>query len=227
MKRLGLFILTIVLLSSCTLMNQKKTLKKSKYKNMYKEKPTSIILMPPINETNYVEAKDYFYTSLMHPLAEQGFYVVPPFLAYEVLKQESAYDAELFIKGDVAQFGQVFGADAALFTVIKSWKKSTLNANITVKLEYILKSTKTNKILFHIEGTVVKDISSNAGGSGLIGAAISLAATAVSMAVAKQISVARDANNYALSVMPSGPYSPEYLKDKEEAAPSDKFYVEL
>lgn len=34
------------------------------YPAMYEEQPLSIVIMPPINNTNHAEAKDYFYTSL-------------------------------------------------------------------------------------------------------------------------------------------------------------------
>ena len=46
-----------------------------KYPGMYEEQPVSIVIMPPINQTNHAEAKDYFYTTLYTPLCEKGYYV--------------------------------------------------------------------------------------------------------------------------------------------------------
>ena len=40
------------------------------YPNMYKEKPTSIVIMPPINRTDNVEAKNTF-TLLWHYLLQR------------------------------------------------------------------------------------------------------------------------------------------------------------
>ena len=95
-------------LSSCSLLNT--TTRGTAYPKMYEEKPTSILIMPPINNTNAVEAKDYFYTSLAQPLSEKGYYVLSPFLAMNVLQEESAYDSEMFIDANLKPFNTIFGA---------------------------------------------------------------------------------------------------------------------
>ena len=92
MKQLIIFILAIAVLSSCS---TPKTLGEQ-YPGMYEEKPLTIVIMPPINQTNHAEAKDYFYTTLYSPLCEKGYYVLSPYLTMELLQQESVYDAELF-----------------------------------------------------------------------------------------------------------------------------------
>ena len=38
------------------------------YARLYEEAPASIVIMPPINRTNAVEAKDYMYITLYRPL---------------------------------------------------------------------------------------------------------------------------------------------------------------
>ena len=38
-----------------------------------------------------------------------------------ILKQESAYDSELFVNAPLSKFKEVFGADVALFTTIHKW----------------------------------------------------------------------------------------------------------
>ena len=72
-----------------------------KYPLMYEEQPVSIVIMPPINQTTHAEAKDYFYTTLYTPLCEKGYYVCSPYLTMDLFQQESAYDSELFIEGDL------------------------------------------------------------------------------------------------------------------------------
>ena len=53
-----LVILLAIILSSCS---TTAPLKKSvAYKGMYDEKPLSVLLMPPINRSTNVEAKEYF-----------------------------------------------------------------------------------------------------------------------------------------------------------------------
>ncbi|MBR6775144.1 MAG: DUF799 family lipoprotein, partial [Bacteroidales bacterium] len=60
----------------------------SLYPKMYEERPVSLLVMPPINNTTNVEAKDLLYTSISYPLVEAGYYVVSPHLAMEFLKNE-------------------------------------------------------------------------------------------------------------------------------------------
>lgn len=74
------------------------------YPKMYDERPKSIVIMPPINQTNFVEAKEYFYTTLYVPLCEKGYYVFSPYLTMELFRSESAYDSELFVNGNLSPF---------------------------------------------------------------------------------------------------------------------------
>ena len=76
----------------------------SLYPGMYEEHPVTLLVMPPINNTANVEAKELLYTSISRPLAEAGYYVIPPTLAMAVLRQESGYDAELFLDRPLRQF---------------------------------------------------------------------------------------------------------------------------
>ena len=112
------FLVAIVLFSSCA---TTKLPKSTAYKDMYNEKPISVLIMPPINRSTNVEAKEYFHSTLSVPIINAGYYVIPPFLSMAILKQESAYDAELFINGPLTQFNNIFGADVALFTIIHKW----------------------------------------------------------------------------------------------------------
>ena len=93
MKRLILFAFTCFIVSSCGMYNT--VTRESQYSKMYEEKPITLLVMPPINNSTNVEAKDLLYTSISRPLVEAGYYVVSPLLAMDILKAESAYDAEL------------------------------------------------------------------------------------------------------------------------------------
>lgn len=188
------------------------------YPLMYEEKPQCIVIMPPINKTTSVEAKEYFYTSLARPLCEKGYYVISPFLAMEMFKNESAYDSELFIDGSAEIFGKVFDSDAILFTVINEWSKSAIGNTITVDIDYILKSTKTNEILFKRNGRLTVDTSINTTSGGAIGALAGMVASAVKTALTDKVVAARRCNDYILYDMPDGIFSPNYGKDMEVKA---------
>lgn len=72
----------------------------------------------------------------------------------EMFQQESAYDAENFLEADLSTFRRVLGADAAMFTIIKAWKRSNLGGKLTVDVEYILRSTKQDKRFTHVKATL-------------------------------------------------------------------------
>lgn len=214
-------IASALMLSSCASF-KKMPAKKIAYKEMYSEKPLSILIMPPINRTTSVDAKEYFHATLLHPLAELGYYVVPPFLSMEILKKESAYDADLFLGQSLKMFGETFGADMVLFTVIHKWDKRVVSATVTVQIEYIIKSTATNKVLYQRKGTVVYSTATKSSG-GLGGALAAMAVSAVKTATADYMPLAIKCNAYTLSDVPRGNYSPLHGLDGEGASGRNNF----
>ena len=61
-----------MLFVSCMSVNTRE----SQYPKMYSEHPTTILVMPPINNTTNVEAKDLLYTSISYPLIEAADAVI-------------------------------------------------------------------------------------------------------------------------------------------------------
>lgn len=218
MKNLVLTLLCALLFSSCA----QTITRGNQYAKMYEDQPTSIVVMPPINQTNFVEAKDYFYTTMHMPLCEKGYYVYSPYLTMEMFQSESAYDSEMFLEGDLTTFKNVLGADAAMFTIIKSWKRNNVGGKLTVGVEYILRSTKTGETIYKREGLIKVDTSVNSGSGGL-GALVDLVATAVSTALTDKVIAGRRCTAFVLSDMPEGKYSPLYEKDKE--LPAGESYI--
>jgi len=221
MKKEIIFVLMALLLCSCA--SQQTATRDERYPKMYEEKPLSIVVMPPINQTNHVEAKDFFYTTLYAPLCEKGYYVYSPMMTMEMFQAESAYDAEMFIENDLSQFRNVLGADAAMFTIIKSWSRNNLGGKLTVGVEYILRSTKTGETLYQREGLVSVDKSISSSGGGLFGALVDLAATAVSTATTDNVVAGRACTTFVLSDMPEGKYGLMY--DKDQKQPAGEAYV--
>ena len=177
MKKIIGIIMAVVSLASCST----PTTLSQQYPGMYEEKPLSIAIMPPINQTTHAEAKDYFYTTMYMPLCEKGYYVYSPYLTMEMFQQESAYDAEMFLEADLTPFRNVLDADAAMFTIIKDWRRNNVGGMLTVKVEYILRSTKTGQTLYTREGEIKVDTSID-GGSGGFGALVGMIATAINTA---------------------------------------------
>lgn len=219
MKNYILLALVALLVTSCAPQLTRGT----QYPAMYEEKPVTIVVMPPINNTSHAEAKDYFYTTMHSPICERGYYVFSPMLTMEMFQNESAYDAEQFIEGDLTMFHNVLGADAAIFTTIKSWKKSNIGGKITVGVEYLVRSTKTNETLYKREGLMTVDTSVQSTGGGGLGALAALAATAIKTAATDRVVAGRACTRYILTDLPSGKYAPDY--DQDQQSPAGQPYV--
>ncbi|GAD04367.1 hypothetical protein PORCRE_50 [Porphyromonas crevioricanis JCM 15906] len=211
MKRLISIIILAVFVSSCGL--GKQMTRESQYASLYENMPATILVMPPINNSSNVEAKDLLYTSISRPLVEAGYYVISPLLAMDVLKSESAYDAELFIDKPLTMFRDYFGADAVVFSQIDDWTKRGLG--IETKIRYIIKSTITNEILFDRSCDLYLDLQQNSGTGSTFSAFVDLVASVIVTATTDHIVAARKANYYIFKDVPHGKYSPLYLKDKD------------
>ena len=210
MKRLIYFLFACFAVSSCGVAST--VTRETQYAKMYEEKPVTLLVMPPINNSTNVEAKELLYTSISRPLAEAGYYVISPLLAMDVLKAESAYDAELFFDAPLTRFYEYFGADAVVFSVIDTWAKKGLG--IETKIRYVIKSAHTNEILFDRSCDLYLDLSMYSGSGGVIGALVDLAASAINTAVTDHIIAARKTKYYILRDIPRGKYDPDFMLDK-------------
>lgn len=215
MKRLIFFAFVCCMVSSCGLMTTTVT-RESQYSKMYEEKPVTLLVMPPINNSANVEAKDLLYTSISRPLVEAGYYVISPLLAMDVLKSESAYDAEMFFDAPLTTFNKFFGADAVVFSIIDTWAKRGMG--IQTNIRYVIKSAHTNEILFDRSCDLYLDLSVDSGSNGLLAALVELAASAINTAATDHIVAARKANYYIMRDVPRGKYSPDYMLDMDVAA---------
>lgn len=207
MKKLLYIITLAIILTSCATPISRS----QRYPKMYSEKPAVILVMPPINRTTNVEAKEAFYTSMNTVLIEKGYYVVSPTLAADFLKSESGYDSEMFFEGNLNQFGNVFGADAVIFTIIEKWEKQ--GVGIRTDIHYVVKSTKSNEILFERKCNLFLDTSVSSSGGGVLGTLVDIAATAINTATTKHIEAARKCNYFVFDDLPSGKYRPDYQND--------------
>lgn len=217
MRKLLVILAVVVIASSC---GGTTALKADRYAGMYNEKPRVILIMPPINRTTNVECKEMLYSTMSKPFCEIGYYVISPYLALDVLKAESAYDSELFVDQPLGIFANYFGCDAVVFTEIQEWHKSGIGMYIKTKIRYLVKSAKTNEVLFDRTCDLKLDTSVSAGSS-FGGALLGLALSAINTAAVESIEAARSANAYVLGDIPRGPYSPKAgIDSNEPAAPA-------
>lgn len=212
-------LVTVALMFVVTACAPKMATKGDKFPAVYEESPSSIIILPPINESTAADAKEYYATTIQEPLSFWGYYVFPYEVTTEILKMEGIYDAELLKNIPMQKFAEYFGADAVLFTTIKKWDLSymVLAANLTISIDCELKSTKSSATLWRYNGTVIVDLSgSNNSGGGIAGLIVKAIATAIQSAMTDYVPHARRANYQALSSLPFGKYHTLHKKDQAQ-----------
>jgi len=193
--------------------------KAQKFPRMYEEKPVTIFVLPPINSTTAVDAKEYYSTAIPQPLAFAGFYVLPIELTSELLKSQGLYDTELLINQPVNRFGEYFGADAVLFTHIKKWDKSyaVLAAALTVTIDAKLKSTRSNEVLWEYSGTIVADLSGQSStGNPLVDLLANAIITGIKTAASDYVPYAELATTQLLQTVPFGKYHVRAAQDGQD-----------
>ena len=214
MKRILYFLIICCMATSCGV--SKKMTRESQYPKIYDEKPISLLVMPPINNSTFAEAKDLLYNSVTRPLAEAGYYVISPLLAMDVLNAEGVCDSKKFFDAPLADFQNLFGADAVVFSVIDSWEKRDFG--IATGIRYVIKSAHTNEVLFDRNCDLYLDLSVYSAIGGTLGSVVNLAATAINSATTEHIVAARQSNYFIFSDIPQGKYGPEYMQDQQKGA---------
>ncbi len=184
--------------------------------------PRSILVLPPINDSEEVRATYGWLSTVTLPLAERGYYVFPVAVVDELLKQNgmpTAMDMQTVPLGKVRE---IIGADAVLYTRIREWGTSyqLINSQTSVLVDCYMVDVDTGVEIWRVSRKAVYN-SSRADASllGLIVNAIT--------ALVEQI--ASDVSDYAADVgaqvnsslaggydgLLVGPYHPRYAEDQE------------
>lgn len=206
--------LMIILLTSCAPKMMKKG---DAFSDVYVEKPLSILVLPPINESTAADAKDYYSTTVIDPLAFSGYYVFPIEVVTEILKREGLGDTEILMKASPQKLREYFGTDAILYIKILKWDTAyyVVGGNVTVTADYVLKSAITGKTIWKYDGTITVDTTGERRADGLLGLALQLVETAIKTATTDYVPIARRVNYMTLQSMPYGKYHTHYGMDKD------------
>ena len=87
----------------------------------YPNHPRSILIMPPINQSVDIGAPSTFLATAAYPLAESGYYVLPPTLTTEMFRQNGVTVAEEAHAIPHSRLHEIFGADAAIYITITQY----------------------------------------------------------------------------------------------------------
>ncbi|KWO52332.1 DUF799 domain-containing protein [Burkholderia ubonensis] len=215
-----LTVLSIVaLLSACT-----QPVKRQDYTAFKKSQPRSILVLPPVNETNDVTATYGMLSQMTLPLAEAGYYVVPVAVMDETFKQNGLTNATEIQGTSPAKLREIFGADAALYSKVTQYGSvyQIIDSTTVVAASAKLVDLKSGDVLWQGNGRATgKEIGNNVnvGAFGIVGVLVQAAVKQVAHSLSDEgHDVAGLTSNRLLSAGPPngllyGPRSPKHETD--------------
>ncbi|WP_422463874.1 MULTISPECIES: DUF799 domain-containing protein [unclassified Endozoicomonas] len=175
--------------------------------------PSSLLVVPVVNESVDVDAPNYFLSTISVPLAEKGYYVFPVNTVKTVLEGEGLYDADLVHSADPVQLGNMFGADAILYVTINKWDAQyiVLSTTVTVSFTYRIVSGKTGEELWTANKTMqYTPQQNNSSGNPLADLVVMAVSAAITRAAPNYLPLTQQANYQVLYLdptkLPNGPY---------------------
>lgn len=146
------------------------TSKRIDYTAFRAAKPASILVLPPVNDTNDVNATLSMLAQATYPLAEGGYYVMPVTLVNETFRQNGLTVPAEMHEVPAAKLKEIFGADAALYMKITRYGTTytVLSSAAVVTAEARLVDLSTGTLLWSGQATASNDEGNNNGG-GLAG----------------------------------------------------------
>lgn len=94
------------------------------YSTFQTAKPTTLLVMPPLNESPDVKATPGVWSHATKPLSEAGYYVLPITLVDESLRQNGIQTAAEAQAIPYPKLREVFGADAAVYIKVSRYGTS-------------------------------------------------------------------------------------------------------
>ena len=132
-------------------------------------KPSSILILPPTNDSTEVLAPYTLLSTLTRPVAEAGYYVFPVAMVDEYMKENGVYEPYEMHQIPLEKLHKAFQPDAVLYTHIESFgqKYVVFSSNTEVKAKAKLVSTDSGQTIW--EGSAYAVESSGDGGGGIAG----------------------------------------------------------
>jgi len=139
------------------------------YSAMRAAKPSSILVMPPQNQSPDVKAGNSVWAQAIVPLAESGYYVLPVSLVAETLRENGLHSAAEAAQADLKKLHAFFGADAALYIDVLQYGTSykIISSDTTVTVEGRLVDLRSGQLLWQGKSTASSAEQQQSGSGGL------------------------------------------------------------
>lgn len=187
----------------------------------YKQnRPVSMLVLPPLNETPEVVATYGVLSQVTFPLAEAGYYVVPVSLMDETFRQNGLNNPAEIHDVSPQKLREIFGADAAVYIKITQYGTSyaIVASDTRVTVQARLVDLRTGDLLWQGSASAASSENRSSNQGGLVGLLVQAIVTQiVETATDTSIVYAGIASQRLLSPRPNGilygPRSPNYQKD--------------
>ncbi len=207
--------ISLILICSLAACNSTTRSTQPRFPKMYTESPTSILVVPAINNTTAADATMLYASTITKPLSEAGYYVYSLPFVQTLFANEGIIDGRQ-VKNKLSSkiYRDRFAADSILYVTITQWDTNyyVVGGNVTVGAHFELVSTYTNETLWQYQDSISYDTSSDDSDILLV----NLISTAIESAMTDYAPLARDLNRQIISTMPLGRYHPNYNKEQHQ-----------
>lgn len=166
------------------------------YSLFERNKPRTVLVFPPLNDTASVDAPYKYFPTVTVPLAERGYYVIPIAVSDRMLKENGVIGPEEMRQVSRDKLREIFGADALLDATINDWGTSywVVASSTVVSLTWRLMDLHTGQELWRSTQRAADD--SGRSGGGFIGAIAGAVVHAVEGATSdKEVPLAENLNS--------------------------------
>lgn len=215
MNRVKLLLLSsaILLFSGCVTMPEAHD-----YGAFRNAAPTSILVLPPINNTTEVVAPYGVLSQISAPIAESGYYVFPVAVVEQTFKNNGLTVANDIHAVPIQKLREIYGADAALYMTISEYgtSYSVIVSETRVTIDATLVDLRTGTVLWQDTASASSAETRGSNSGGLLGMLVEAAISQVVETVADAgFDISAITANRLLSAelhngLMYGPRSPKY-----------------
>jgi hypothetical protein len=121
-------------------------------KDYEKQRPLSVLILPPVNQTPQEGVEDVVYPIFVRALGEKGYYVYSPEYVQEIFHRNKLQEAGRIHALPYKKFYDVFGPDAILYITVEKWaaKYYLVGNQIDTQIYARLIDAKTGVELFNM-----------------------------------------------------------------------------
>jgi len=190
------------------------------YTAFKQNRPVSMLVLPPLNETPEVAATYGVLSQVTLPLAEAGYYVLPVSLMDETFRQNGLNNPVEIHDVSPHKLREIFGADAAVYIKVTQYGTSyaVIASETRVTAQARIVDLRTGQLLWRGSATASSSEGRSSNQSGLAGLLILAVVTQVVETTSDtSFKYAGAASQRLLSPRMNGvlygPRSPNYQKD--------------